>query len=577
MFVYGRPYSPGPLGPVVAPVSCPGVLTATHDPEISPEQTAGSRRARLWLLVGSVATVAGGGWINRWMSDDGFIYLRVVEQIWAGNGPVFNAGERVEVATGPLWLWLLAGARTVPAVPLEWWAVLLGLFLTAVGVGLAAAAGMRAAGDWRGGLGVLAFAAMPFAWHFASSGLETGLGFAWLGAASLVVVAGSQWQTTWLRTAGAALVIGLGVLIRPDFALISGILIVAVGWRLRSSGRLAAFLIGALLIPTVYQVFRMAYFRSVLPNTAIAKEAGMARWDHGLAYLADSLRNPLAAVVGLTGLIALWAYRRQPDLALLAAAGSVYGLAVVRAGGDFMRARMLLPALLLLAVAGAATRVWRLRLIWPILILAAPIGLYDGAVYQTGFSPWIHNERMAYPQLSHVSRPVVLADLTKTDLVTTGYRARSLAASGQTFLIDRHIERTTDLDPSPTKPFTVISGPIGMLGYSAGTGVHIADRYSLADPIGARLVLTTRTRPGHEKVQADAWILASLETELDESATTAAAVRRCDRPANLLSGISDPLSLDVAWTNFIHALPDTFLRIPAEPLQAQQLWCHVSP
>ena len=35
------------------------------------------------------------------VGDDGFINLRVVSQIKAGNGPVFNAGERVEAATSP--------------------------------------------------------------------------------------------------------------------------------------------------------------------------------------------------------------------------------------------------------------------------------------------------------------------------------------------------------------------------------------------------------------------------------------------------------------------------------------------
>ena len=33
------------------------------------------------------------------MSDDGYIYLRVVDQLLAGNGPVFNNGERMEAAT----------------------------------------------------------------------------------------------------------------------------------------------------------------------------------------------------------------------------------------------------------------------------------------------------------------------------------------------------------------------------------------------------------------------------------------------------------------------------------------------
>jgi arabinofuranosyltransferase len=46
------------------------------------------------LLIAGVA-----GWSNRWITDDGLIYLRVIRQITSGNGPVFNPGERVEAFT----------------------------------------------------------------------------------------------------------------------------------------------------------------------------------------------------------------------------------------------------------------------------------------------------------------------------------------------------------------------------------------------------------------------------------------------------------------------------------------------
>src|SRR5690242_5862898 len=46
-----------------------------------------------------------------WTCDDAFITFRVVEQLLAGNGPVFNAGERVQVFTHPLWLFVLTAWR----------------------------------------------------------------------------------------------------------------------------------------------------------------------------------------------------------------------------------------------------------------------------------------------------------------------------------------------------------------------------------------------------------------------------------------------------------------------------------
>jgi hypothetical protein len=43
--------------------------------------------------------------------DDAYIVFRYADNLLAGLGPVFNAGERVEGFTSPLWLLLLAGAK----------------------------------------------------------------------------------------------------------------------------------------------------------------------------------------------------------------------------------------------------------------------------------------------------------------------------------------------------------------------------------------------------------------------------------------------------------------------------------
>mgnify|MGYP003456791854 CR=1 FL=1 len=50
---------------------------------------------------------AWGAWQRRWIADDGLIVLRTVRNLLAGNGPVFNAGERVESNTSTLWTYLV--------------------------------------------------------------------------------------------------------------------------------------------------------------------------------------------------------------------------------------------------------------------------------------------------------------------------------------------------------------------------------------------------------------------------------------------------------------------------------------
>ena len=57
------------------------------------------------VIVGVVAFIVG--FQRRWMSDDGLIVLRTVRNLLAGNGPVFNAGERVEANTSTLWQYII--------------------------------------------------------------------------------------------------------------------------------------------------------------------------------------------------------------------------------------------------------------------------------------------------------------------------------------------------------------------------------------------------------------------------------------------------------------------------------------
>ena len=132
-----------------------------------------------------------GGWSHRWMDEDAFINFRIVDQIFAGHGPVFNAGQRIEAATSPLWLFVLVVGRALfgSFASMEWIAAI---------AGLAAAVGAFVIGGVRGEVcssaatdgvvvpvGLLLVAAVAVVWDFSTSGLEMGLVWLWL--------AGSWW------------------------------------------------------------------------------------------------------------------------------------------------------------------------------------------------------------------------------------------------------------------------------------------------------------------------------------------------------------------------------------------------
>ncbi len=74
------------------------------------------------------------GWRQRWIADDGLIVARTVREILAGNGPVFNPGERVEADTSVLWTWLLALVTWVSRLGLDTVIIGSGLLLAPLGL-----------------------------------------------------------------------------------------------------------------------------------------------------------------------------------------------------------------------------------------------------------------------------------------------------------------------------------------------------------------------------------------------------------------------------------------------------------
>ena len=118
---------------------------------------------------------------------------------------------------------------------------------------------------------------------------------------------------------------------------------------------------------------------------------------------------------------------------------------------------------------------------------------------------------------------------------------------------------------------------VGVLGYLAGPDVHLTDLLGLADPVAARLTLVERSRPGHEKMLPDAWVVARFgDPEARErfpSAADAARAMDCGDLADLLHAVSDPLTLSRFFANLGAAWSFHRLRIPADPAAAALRFC----
>lgn len=587
------------------------------------------RRVRLprdsnWLYLGiALIPVTFLGWMGferRWMTEDAFISLRVVHNILSGHGPVFNPGERVEAYTHPLWVALIAGWGFI-GLPLEWGMVILGLALSMLGLlgaQLAAARLWRPAAQGEGAdaqtflfpLGAVAFAAVPIVWDFVTSGLETGLTFAWLGLTFWSLARECLSPSSRVSASPSLLltaaVIGLGPLVRPDLAVFSAGFLVALIWcawsRAAQGFWKRTFLIAifASWLPAVYQIFRMGYFAALVPNTALAKEAGEARWGQGWVYLTDftltyHLWLPLAIALFWLVTLSLTAGRSQNHrrviIAVVPVVSSVlHALYITRVGGDFMHGRMLLPSLfgMLLPVAMVPlsiqpSTVWkRLPVIASavLIVWAAVSALSLRVPYATAISDQgIADERAVYTDNAGQPHPITLDAYVgmRQSWPRDGLAWKARADMGTRVLIidDRQYALNASVDQRVD--VAALAHNIGLAGVAAGDQVHLVDVNGLADPFASRLKLTERGRPGHEKTLPVSWVVARFAAaevmDGDPSVLAARRALECGQLKELQQAVRDPLTLDRFFANIVSSWLLHDLRIPADPADAVSRFC----
>jgi arabinofuranosyltransferase len=580
------------------------------------------RLPRWWPVVVPVMIVLVGAWLYRWVDEDAFINFRIIDNLVAGHGLVYNLGERVEVDSDPLWLFSLAALHEVlPFVALEWLSVALGLCCTGLGFLTGGRAAQRLAASRNEGtvfpVGLLVASVVAGVWEFATSGLEMSMVFLWLGASFLLLVRVEG------RRGGAvlpAVVMGLGTLIRPELALGSVVFMAALlvvvaapGWS-PAVGRLRRFgapVVAALVVPVAYQLFRMAYYALVVPNTGLAKEGASSWWSQGFTYLWNfvapyALWVPVLLAVPLVVLraAAWWGRGDRLGVVVLAAplaVGLVDVVYVVHLGGDYMHARLLLPGFFALCLpVVVSARQLRTALIVPVAGIAVWAVVCVGWLrfvppHTVGLNPqtvFISNERNSWISATGQAHPVTAADYRRALSGEAGALLARLAhqvpAGHQELLVVTDpfapVGSVPHRPARSSLPFTLaVNLPaIGVIGYLAGPDVYVFDSYSLANPIGSHTIVTHHARPGHEKYLGPAWMVARFGTAGDvvagtapsaSSVTAARAALSCDPLHAYLAAITGRWSLSRAVSNIGNSFRFTTMSFSADPIAAAAQLC----
>jgi arabinofuranosyltransferase len=388
-------------------------------------------------------------------------------------------------------------------------------------------------------------------------------------------------------------VLGLGPVIRPELTVFTLVFLVTVllggdERRWRGALRLLAW---ALALPVIYQVFRMGYYGLLVPNPAIAKEAGSSRWEAGWYYLRHFV-DPYWLWVPLL-LLALGAYlplvrdlrregRRRSVLVVAAfgIGGLLHAAYIVRVGGDWIESRLLLPGFFAVLAPVAVVPVRRRYL--------PALAVLPWAVVSTLFLR------------SHVDdtiiandNPVGIGDYQWG--VRGGNRLAEFRGDGVYYhgdLISHH----------PAGGRDVIYGAfgVGVSAFALGRDTYVFDLLGLADPFTSHLRIRRRALPGHEKPIPIPWFVARTTPEgtdlheaqfpmfpiigsspiddpgsepFDDRVARARVVLECRELRDFTDTYTAPLTVGRFFRNVVHAASNTSLRIEPEPRDAEAQLC----
>lgn len=574
------------------------------------------RPADLVAMAVPTVILAVMGWQKRWMTDDGLIFTRAVNQILAGNGPVYSPGERTETSTSTAWQWLLAAVDWISPWQLAVTAVYLGLALSVVGLWLALDATRRL---YRGAssarfllpAGALVFVAVPSTWDFTTAGMETGLIIFWVGSSwSLLITA---WQrepaeTSLRRLLLTSAYVGLGPLVRPDLGLTMLVFLVALalltraGWK-----RCVAMVAVAGFLPAAYEVFRMGYYGLLFPMPALTKEASDSPWDRGWVYLKDYVKpyDLWIPALLLLALIVVLAVRLRPNRRTTIVAltplvcAAFQGLYVIRVGGDFMHGRMWMPVLLLAVLPLALTPFNRLST--PLVAALCAWAVFTGGFQRTGhvtsphtpgiYLPPVWNERDMYLSWTQSRHPVSQQAHVRTLQKTYSQIVHAVEDGDRVLLFDPNFGAFSKIAPQglPLRkdldyPVGLVMGRLGAGGAAVPLDGIVVDVWGLSNPIGSHIEQTFPSPSGHQKLLPVAWAVAmyvdpaafrDIPASIAPQDQILAAQRtlECGPVRELMDSVTEPMSFKRFWKNLTGAYDRTTLRIPANPVEAEKKFC----
>ncbi len=443
----------------------------------------------LLLLAFSILLVK-----NAWLSDDAYITFRSVDNFLAGNGLVYNVGERVQSYTHPLWLLILIPLKALFG-ELYYSTIVVSILLSLATVFIVI---KQTTGRWIAVLAVFALATSKAFVDFTTSGLENPLTFALVAGFVAYAVRASKNHGNFTV---ACLIASLAGLCRLDTLLITLPLLAYCAWQLRGVRLIGAVCLGFSPL-IVWTLFSLIYYGAPVANTVYAKlNTGISPTvmiAQGASFFADSLRRDQTTSITILAGLGLGFTNRSKASLWLSIGVVLYLIYIVYIGGDFMSGRFLTTPLLV-AVVLITQRAAKWSTIKPaaacaaLLLLSVPsaqANLLSGPRF--GDVPLVPTEQFGPLPLSLINKDGIC------DERAFYYQATGLLRPNASSLPSHQWARW-GVEKQSGDGEVIVGYAIGMLGYYAGPRVHVIDQNALNDFFLARLPVPRKQIPriGH--------------------------------------------------------------------------------
>jgi len=300
-------------------------------------------------------------WSNRFIQDDAFISFRYADNFARGHGLVWNEGERVEGYTNFLWTLLISLPLRFGYDPIKFsYALGLTCFALSLIFTLALAQTLLRSKAYALLSVVLLGTNYTFS-SYATGGMETQMQ-ACLFAITIWLLFRCMNKSVW--SVGAMLclsmLLALAVLTRPDSILLVIVVLPVAMFFLFSAERNASqkiIRVGALIVPFALIVgawlrWKISYYGDVLPNTYYVKLGSQTSLRYGFMYVCSFFESYWLVLFPLLFLIIAPKLFKKSNFALLVVSIFIvlWFAYTIKAGGDFMEFRFLVPVLPLLFI-----------------------------------------------------------------------------------------------------------------------------------------------------------------------------------------------------------------------------------